>query len=115
MNEGKLKELFDTRDSLLEEASKNIMDELSCALIGTEQFLNKQDKINGGILTWEGASYLTADESHPSDYILLSGQVTYAVGTDANTSTCESVTVTETNQEYFTKVVRIGFPNIIDS
>lgn len=109
-----IKKLLQKRDTLFQEQSKNIMTHLDFVTEGIKTFLCDIDPgYEPGTFQWEDVSIYT-EPGKGDDLLMLIGIVTYDIGTQLMMND-QMIIVDEENQDYFSRVLRMGIPfSVVD-
>lgn len=106
--------LFSTREDAYHEVTKSILWAMLPALKGIVTFFGISDRAANGYLEWEDAVLMKFGETDlgepAEDVVFVSGRITYDVGETYETEAGHRIEVTEENQPYMTKFIKIGLP-----
>ena len=102
--------LIKRRDESFKIQTAELMNEIEETLIGVQEFLKTTDpSFIDGTFVWE---YIVDYTDGTDSVIMLSGLVTYDIGTIyvSQELDAEEIEITEDNQQYFDRDVRVGLP-----
>lgn len=100
----KLKEMFKKREEIQQTLLDSILKAMPNVLEAAEQFIGEVEGSTGNIC-WRDVEYTEGD-----NHVLLLGTMDYEVGSDVELPNGTVVRVTESTQEYFSRILRLGIP-----
>jgi len=100
---GTLKELFEERDEAFKQQTFKIFELIHTTLVCVTEYLNSIDPVfAAGQVAWEDANLMDG-------MVLIVGIVDYTPGTQIEIEG-ETITITESNLDYFQRVVHMSLP-----